>query len=635
MSFPTLARRLRAAVVSSFLSILAAVLCGLSGPARATTTEPVIVTGSREAAARTQIAADVVVIDAERIRNSGADSLEDLLRREAGLQLSRNGAPGQPAFLFLRGTASGQTLLLVDGVRVGSATLGAPEFDILSLAGVERVEVLRGPASSLYGADAIGGVVQVFTRRGQGAPRVSARAAWGGYGAREASLAGDLKSGPFDLAANVSHERAEGVSALRPGDAFGNFNPDRDGFERRGAGVRLGFEPLAGRRLGLLVRDSRLDARYDASEFLPPTFAQDPSGDFLSRGLSRLVAADGQADFGAAWSLTARVAGEDNQRKSGARAIDRFASERRQAEAQLRWQPLVGQRIVLAVERLDERAESSSYSGDAERDNHAVVLAYAGTLGPAALQAEARRDRNSVYGTHHTGRLGARLALGGGLALRALAGNSFKAPSFNDLVFPGFGVPTLRPERGTSGEIGADALFDAGEASLTVYHQRLRDLIAYEPNAALCPPDPSYAFGCARNVKRARIQGATLSGRLRASALPDWQLRGTLDWLDAIDLDTGARLPRRAASQQSLGIGWRRGVWSAGADVLRVGARPDSGVVLSATTTLDLQAAWQATGTIGVQLKLLNATDRDVQPLRDYQGLGRQAWLVLRLEGAL
>jgi vitamin B12 transporter len=612
--------------------LLAALLCCL-GPAVAA--EEVVVTGSREAAVRSQVAGDLVVIDAGRIRASGADSLEDLLRREAGLQLSRNGGPGQPASLFLRGTAGGQTLLLVDGVRTGSATLGAPEFDILSLASIERVEVLRGPASSLYGADAVGGVVQVFTRRGEGAPRAAARAAVGGYGAREASLAADLKSGPFDLAAGVSRERAAGVSALRPGDAFGNFNPDRDGFDRRSASARFGFEPVAGRRLGLIVRDSRLDSRYDASEFLPPSFAQDASGDFRSRGRSRTVAGDGRADFGAGWSLTARVAGEDNERNSGASAIDRFASERRQAEAQLRWQPQPGQRWVLAVERSDEKAESSSYAADAERDNHAVVLAYTGTLGPAALQAEARRDRNSAYGTHHTGRLGARVALGDGLALRALAGNSFKAPSFNDLVFPGFGVPTLRPERGASGEIGADAVFGAGEASLTVYRQRLRDLIAYEPDAALCPPDPAYAFGCARNVRRARIQGATLTAQLRWSALPGWQLRGTLDWLDATDADSGARLPRRAANQQSLGLGWRGSAWSAGADVLRVGARPDSGAVLPATTTLDLHALWQVTGGLGVQLKVLNATDRDVQPLRDYQGLGRQAWLVLRWEGAL
>ncbi|MFO1269545.1 MAG: TonB-dependent receptor plug domain-containing protein, partial [Rubrivivax sp.] len=120
--------------------------------------EPLVVTGSREPLARQQVAADVVVIDAERIRNSGADSLEDLLRREAGLQLLRNGGPGQSAGISIRGGSRGQTLLLIDGVRVGSATLGTPELDTLALAGVERIEVLRGPGSSLHGADALGGV---------------------------------------------------------------------------------------------------------------------------------------------------------------------------------------------------------------------------------------------------------------------------------------------------------------------------------------------------------------------------------------------------------------------------------------------------------------------------------------------
>jgi vitamin B12 transporter len=159
----------------------------------------------------------------------------------------------------------------VDGVRVGSATLGTPEIDLLGLASIERIEVLRGPGSSLYGADAIGGVVQVFTRHGQGAPRDAARAALGGYGAREAALAADARIGPFDLAAGTSHERLEGVSVLRPGDAFGNHNPGRDGHARRGSSAPIGFTPLAGRRLGLVARASRLNAQYDGSDFPPPT----------------------------------------------------------------------------------------------------------------------------------------------------------------------------------------------------------------------------------------------------------------------------------------------------------------------------------------------------------------------------
>ena len=601
--------------------------------------DAIVVTGSREAAPRQQIAADVVVIDAERIRHSAADSLEDLLRREAGLQLTRSGAPGQNAGVFIRGASSGQTLLLVDGVRVGAASLGTPEFDLLSLASIERIEVLRGPASSLYGADAIGGVVQVFTRRGEGAPRASLRLGVGGYGAREAAIAGDARQGDFDLAAGASHESLEGVSAVRPGDAFGNYNPDRDGFERHAAWARVGVEPAPGQRLGLVLRESRLDAQYDGSEFLPPAFAQDSTPDFRNRARTRVVALDGRAALGSAWQLSAQVAGEDVDRRSGASAPDRFRTERRQVSVQASWRAVPGQQLTLAVERLREDVQSSSYAGDVGRTNDAIVLAYAGAAGALQVQAEARQDRNSAYGRTGTGRLGVRWPVGTAFSVRALVGDSFRAPSFNDLYYPGYGVSTLRPEHGRSAEIGFElrerSALGAAEASLTVYRQDLRDLIAYESDRAFCPSDPAYDFGCARNLQRARLQGATLAATLDARAAGQgWWLRGTLDLLDAEDGLTGARLQRRAAQQHTLSLHWRAGELDAGAEWLRVGTRPDGGVWLPAESTLALQAGWRFAAGWQLQAKLLNATDEDLQPARDYQGLGRQAWLVLRWEGA-
>jgi vitamin B12 transporter len=608
-------------------------------PLVASADEPVIVTASREPAARHQLAADVVVIDAERIRASGADTLEELLRREAGVQITRSGPPGQPAGVLIRGAASGQTLLLVDGVRVGSATLGAPEFDLLSLRTIERIEVLRGPGSSLYGADAIGGVVQVFTRRGSGAPRAAVRLAAGGYGAGEASLAADAKVGDFDLAAGLAYETLDGVSAVRPDDAFGNHNPDDDGYTRRSGAVQIGWEPVAGSRIGLVARQGRLDAQYDGSEFPPPTFAQDSSPDFRNRGTTRQLALDGRASLGRAWVLSARLASDESDRTIGANTLDRYATERRQGMGQISWLAAADQQLTLAVERVEESAQSTAYVADVSRDNEAFVLAYAGAAGPVQINAEARRDRNSAYGDADTGRLGLRWPVTNAFSLRALAGTSFRAPSFNDLVYPNYGVPTLQPERGRSIEAGIDSRFDAAalgapgasaEVGLTVYRQELRDMIAYESDASLCPPDPAYAFGCARNLQDARLQGATLSF---SGAWQGWSLRGTLDWLDTEDEATGARLPRRAAHQQSVALRWRGGAWEAGAELLRVGSRPDAGVTLPAETTIDLQASWRFAPGWQVQARLANATDEDLQPVRDYQGLGRQAWLVLRWEG--
>ncbi|MBY0468281.1 MAG: TonB-dependent receptor plug domain-containing protein, partial [Burkholderiaceae bacterium] len=140
---------------------------------------PVTVIASREPLPLDQITSDVVVIDEQRIRQSTADSIEDLLRREAGVQLSRSGGPGHAAGILLRGASTSSTLVLVDGVRIGSATLAQVEFEAISLSQIERIEVLRGPGSSLYGADAVGGVVLITTKRGEGPASLSGHAAFG------------------------------------------------------------------------------------------------------------------------------------------------------------------------------------------------------------------------------------------------------------------------------------------------------------------------------------------------------------------------------------------------------------------------------------------------------------------------
>jgi vitamin B12 transporter len=155
----------------------------------------------------------------------------------------------------------------------------------------------------------------------------------------------------------------------------------------------------------------------------------------------------------------------------------------------------------------------------------------------------------------------------------------------------------------------------------------VRDLIGYASDRSRCPPAPAYDFGCAANISRARLRGASLAGSQRSGA---WGVHAQLDFLQARDAQSGERLARRAAHQATLGMDWLTGPWTVGADLLRLGARPDGGKMLGAQTTLNLQAQWQLASAWQLQAKLLNATDARVEPVRDYQGQGRQAWLVLK-----
>ncbi len=594
--------------------------------------QTIVVTGAREPLSLERLAADVTVIDAATIRASSADSLGDLLRREAGVQLSRNGGPGQATGIILRGASPSQTVVLVDGVRIGSATLGSASLEALGLAQIERIEVLRGPGSSLYGADAVGGVVQVFTHRGEAGTRVDAAAAAGGYGSSELSAGVSGVGVGWDGAASLSRDRSDGLSALRPNDQFGNYNPDRDGFTRSAAQAQIGLRPAAGQRIGLSLLKTRLNAQYDASDFLPPAYAQDNTPDFRTRLATEVAALDWRGALGAGLTGSARLARSVDDSSSGGNAPDTFRTVRQQAGVQLAWQTGVLGQLVGAIEHGTDEAHASSYAADVSRRTTAVVASLTGDSGPWSWQADLRRDDSSDFGGVSTGRLGGAYMLMPGLRLRALAGTTFRAPSFNDLYFPGYGVTTLQPERGRSVELGLNWRAGNSEAAATVYRNKVRELIAYEGDRGFCPADPSYDFGCARNINRATLEGATLSGRHALGAL---SLSAQLDFLGAHDDKTGARLSRRAAHQETLGAAWNAGTWTLGASLLRLGARPDAGKQLAAETTLDLQAGWRFAKAWALTARLLNATDRDVEPARDYQGPGRQAWLGLRFDGGL
>lgn len=598
--------------------------------------DPVVVTGTREPEPLAASVADIVVIDAAAIARSSATTVEDLLRQQAGMQIVRNGGPGQNAGFFIRGASTNSTVVLVDGVRVGSATLGQAEFEAFNLAQVERIEVLRGPASSLYGADAVGGVVQIFTRRGESAPRATAGAEVGGYRSRRGDVGVSGSSGDFDYAVQAARETSRGVSAVREGDVNGYYNPDQDGYARNSGNVRLGWSPAAGHRVGIAYLETRLVSQYDSAEFNP---TPDPSPDFRNHLTTRIVSADYRGALTSFWTTTAQLSQSVDDLTSGGTTENRFVSRRSQVGWQNAFRIGADKRLVVAYEHLEERAEADAFASELGRRNDALVLGGSAQFGSTkahSLQADVRRDDNSAYGGNTTGRLGYAYEVLRGLKLRALAGTTFRAPTFNDLYFPDFGVATIRPERGRSIEIGAAWTSTDAHAGVTLWRNHVRDLIGYEPDIdamgnslGLCPP--GYAFGCARNVGRARLQGASFDA---GGQWAGFDLGARVELLDAIDSNTGQRLPRRAAHQESVSLDYAKDRWRVGGSMVFVGSRPDAGVVLGGYGTVDLRASWRFLSNWRLDAKLLNALDHRVEPARGYQGLGRQAWLGVRFDGA-
>lgn len=582
--------------------------------------------GTRAPSALGSVVADVVVIDRDRIRATSADSVEDLIRRVGGIQLSRNGGPGQSASVLIRGSSAANTLVLVDGVRVGSATLGQTDLAGVSLGQVERIEIMRGPGSSLYGADAIGGVVNIVTRRGEGPAYWRGNVAAGNYRSGEGFVAVSGAQGGFDYAASAGAETSEGVSALLPSDPYGQFNPDADGFRRGGLTLAGGWTWAEGQRVGLNYVASKLNAQFDSVQFLPPDYLPDASPDFRNRLTTQVGTVDWRGVFTPQWTATLRGSWQSDALDSGADVVSRYDTTRRQLTAQATWTPLPDQQVVAAVDWLGESVSTSDYAAP-DRNNLGWVLGYTGRIGEWRLQADLRHDHNSAYGDNTTAKLGAAVDLPAGFSLRALAGSAFRAPTFNDLYFPNYGVATVDPETSRSVEAGFAYRAEATSLAATWYRNDVSDLIGYQP-AASCPP--GYFMGCAGNTASARLQGVTVQGM---QLLGNLQLTLALDWLDARNTDTGERLPRRASNQQTLAADYDAGPWQLGATLVAVGSVPEGGVTLAAYRLLNLNARWRFDRSWQLEARLNNATDQDYQPAKDYQAVGRQFWLGLRYDG--
>ena len=248
-SLPLRARRaaLPLAVLAGFPCLPVAAQVSLAEPVEL---RPSVVTATRVETRADALLSDVTVIDGEELRNAPGRTLSEVLARRAGLQMSSNGGLGKTASLFVRGTEARHVLLLVDGVRFGSSTTATPTLDNLPLSSIERIEILKGPASALYGSDAVGGVVQVFTRRGREGFAPNASVTLGSYGHRAATAGFSGGTGTVDYALSLGTERERGFSATNPAVAFSGHNPDDDAFEQDSISASLGWTLAPGWRTG-------------------------------------------------------------------------------------------------------------------------------------------------------------------------------------------------------------------------------------------------------------------------------------------------------------------------------------------------------------------------------------------------
>jgi len=573
----------------SRLALAVALLPGVQVFAAEQELPSMLITSARQAEPRAQATAANTVFTRADIERLQARSVPELLRRVPGVQVSSAG--GLPS-LSLRGTGTAQTLVLVDGQRIASATSGFARLDYLAIDNIERVEVIRGPRSSLYGADAIGGVIQIFTRGGKPGMNPEVRLAAGSDQTFQRSLS---------LAAGTEQTRVHLGASLDERDGFDitrdnrGADKDNDGQRNKALHLKLDHQFDTNWKAGLSLNDQRGKNEYDdAYEFAPGT----PQDEFRVSSYSGYL--DGQlTDI---WNSRLELGRSfDRNRAVGSNYNDGLLETTRHSAAWInRLQLSERQQLSVGSDWYEDRLDATTAYQEDSRDNLAFFAQHSFQADNFGTELGLRHDDNQQFGNHNSWNAPFSLPVGQSQRWILSYGEGFRAPTFTDLYAPpAWGPnPDLKPETSKTYELQWRAEFDETQLEAALYRTDVEDMIAW---------------GGARmeNVSQARINGFEASA---ARELLGWQASLGVSIIDPRDRDSGHTLARRAKRTLSIDLDRTFGTLSAGAGWHVSSARYDTIAntrELSGYGVFDLRAAWQSHPELRWEAKVNNLFDRD------------------------
>jgi vitamin B12 transporter len=596
-------RQARAAATIVIGTLFAGVLSAQNVPANAS--ESVVVTATSIPEEEKEIGSAVTVITKEEIQKRETASVSDLLRTIPGLDVVTLGSPGSQTSLFTRGTNSTQTLVLVDGARMNSPFFAGYDWSAMTTENVDRIEVVRGPFSALYGSDAIGGVVQVFTR--SPAQGLSGRAT-GEVG----NLGQGRGSGSFSIGEGIF-----GASGSYSYNAFDGDRPNTDWRQRNGS-ARLEARLSEGSRIA--VEGSILDG-----EVGNPGAVGSPFGSPTARGLFREERLAVPGNFALSDSNHLDVLFANVRSKPGFTDVGfESQTDARTLQARVADTQRLGDHQLTAFGNWERwTVDDGSNFGPNLTDQRTTIWGVgaqdAVAFGPLTVTAGVRYDHHSVFGEAWSPRGTISWLSSDGLwKVRASGGTGFRAPTVGELYYPFSGNPELKPEHSTSYEIGAERYLDAagGRAEISLFWNDLTDLIVYDFNLQLN-----------ENIGKARTRGVEVGWR--QTILPNLAVYANYTYLDAENRVTGEQLIRRPRHAAGLGVSWRPiPALEVYPRLIFVGSRPDVSEVVGPVTdpsylTMDFTGRWQATEIVAPYVRLTNAFNHAYDEAAGYPNPGR------------
>ena len=607
--------------------IAAAILAALSAnvlantppqlPAAEFTLDEIVVTATRIPTPAKAVLSDVTILTAEQIAQSGATSLSDLLASTPGVEVTVNGGAGGNQNIRVRGTNANHLLVLIDGQRMDSATSGATALEHLPLHAIERIELVRSSASNLYGMNAIGGVMQIFTKRGDAGVN-AVDASVGAYGFRQMSADLATKQGALQVALSLGHTENNGFSSASPKALYGAYDPDRDAYRNDSVKASVGYRWKEGEvTLGVLNTDAQTE--YDDS-----SAGRDYSDQKLSSQTLRL-----RQEWLSGFASSLHIGASKDNLLTVSANPSRFQTEQKQVTVENSLRLGRGD-ILLGAEYLHQEVESTARFAQSARQVKSLFAGYGAHMGPHSMQMNIRNDDNSQFGAKTTGGVGYGYEILKGVRVHATTATAFKAPTFNDLYFPltnyGYGYTyegnaSLKSERSRSLEMGVTLSRDHELLKATFYRRRVSDLIVASNGTMTDGP---------ANVGSAEIDGLELSGSKRFGL---YSLEAGLTYQNAINSETRKDLTYRANQFGYIKLSRKSDKQTWGSELRFEEPRFDdvnntrrvSGyAVLNLSFAQELARDWQ------LRVRLDNALDKEYEQVYGFNTPGRSLFVTLR-----
>lgn len=572
------------------------------------TLAPLIVTANRTAQTIDQSLSSVTLITREEIERLQPATITDLLRSRAGIDVSSNGSFGKQTSIYSRGSSSKHTLLLVDGVRMGSASAGGAAWQHLPPSEIERIEIVRGPRTSLYGSDAIGGVIQVFTRRGvTGEPKLNAFVGGGSFNTNKvgASVAGGTDKFLYSL--GVSRFDTDGIDITKDGD--------KDGYDNLSVSSNLEYRLSKATSFQLSLLHSFGETEIDTD--IP--FANNYD-DYSQSALRLAWNQQFTSIWGSEFSLAQSYDKQDNYASYG----DSYFNTRKDQIAWVNTLQLGIHELQVGVDAVRDNLDSSTDYDEDSRNNLGVFAQMHVPYGKLTGDVSVRYDDNEQFGDKTTGQLALGYRLVPNLNLRSSVGTAFVTPTFNDLYYPadpdwgGGGNPDLKAENSTSYELGLhysprNFFFDAA-----VFYTDTKDLIVYD-----------FATNKVQNTNKAEVTGLEIESGIK---LEDWTLNLAATFLKPEDKETKKDLVRRAKNTLRVDLDRHWQDVDVGVSIISRGASYDDAnntKKLDSHLVVDLRASWEFYPSVTLRTSVQNLQDKEYSLATGYYEVGRAAYLTL------